>query len=118
MSISGIAIERPTIPGIVATFATCSGAKSFRTWSIILASAKIRPSVRIEGLYDFGMRYAYGSSCSVGPFHSSAIANRETMRAVDIGFSGLEPTPTGRPSYRYLFSDGNGGVSDSDMAKP
>src|SRR5207249_481023 len=85
---SGIAMERPTIPGIGATFATCSGAKSLRTWSIIFASAKIRPSVRISGLYDLGMRYEYESSCCVGPFHSSGIENRQTIRGRDIAFSG------------------------------
>src|SRR2546426_2064940 len=99
---SGIAIERPTMPGIVATFATCSGAKSFRTWSIIVASAKIRPSVRIAGLYDFGMRYAYGSSCSVGPFHSSGIANRETMKGGDIAFSGWRILPWIRYGQRTV----------------
>src|SRR3989304_7089119 len=81
---SGIAIDLPTIPGIVATFATCSSAKSFRTCSIIVVSAKIRPSVRIAGLYDWGIRNLNSSSCWVGPFHSSAIRDRGSMRAVHI----------------------------------
>src|SRR4030067_721276 len=102
---SGIAIERPTMPGIVATFATCSGAKSFFTCSIIFASAKIRPSVRIAGLYDLGIRYRGRTSFSVGPCHCSAIGNQETMWAVAISVFGAQYSPR-VPSDRAFRSLG------------
>src|SRR2546425_1486113 len=103
---SGIAIDLPTIPGIVATFATCSAAKSFFTCSIIFASAKMSPSVRIAGLYDFGIRKRKSSSCWMGPFHSS-IQNQETMRAAVKGFSGPPSSRQDRfrDSPAWLYGD-------------
>jgi hypothetical protein len=44
---SGIAIAWPTIPGSVATFATCSSALSSIAFSRIASDAKIRPGTFI-----------------------------------------------------------------------
>src|SRR5688500_17474748 len=72
------------MPGRKATFAPCSGAWSLRSWSSRASLAKIRPSTRMPGLYDFGMRQQQASTCSSGPAYASlTMENLASPQAAD-----------------------------------